>query len=69
MLAVGESLDTCEPYFDELIALTSEYIHFSLELAGIFFQVISGVLNRTSFVSDNMDVIYIFQLTTGMFYR
>ena len=31
MLAVGESLDECEDYFDELIGLTRQYIDFSLQ--------------------------------------
>ena len=38
MLAVGESLDDCEKFFDELIVLTREYISFSLlNVDGIFF--------------------------------
>ena len=42
MLAVGESLDNCEKFFDELIVLTREYISFSLlDVNGIVF-LISG---------------------------
>ena len=42
MLAVGESLDECESFFDELILLTRQYIAFSL----------SNVDNNSSNLAD-----------------